>query len=166
MCLNVDENVNTMSVKDIARKQMQSRINASATSSARLLQPPKEGWIALVRNALGMSGAQLGKRMSLSRGRISQVEKSEIEGGVTLRSMHELAEGLGCRFVYAIIPESGDLGDVVEAQARKKATALVKRAATHMALEKQSLRDDQNKAEIERLTRELIQNPPSNFWEV
>ncbi len=155
-----------MSVKDIARKQMQSRINASARGSARLLQTPKEGWIALVRKALGMSGAQLGKRMSLSRGRISQVEKSEIEGGVTLRSMHELAEGLGCRFVYAIIPESGDLGDVVEAQARKKASALVKRAATHMALEKQSLRDDQNKAEIERLTRELIQNPPSNFWEV
>lgn len=155
-----------MSVKDIAKKQMLSRINKSATDSARQLQTPKEGWIALVRNALGMSGAQLGKRLSLSRGRISQAEKAEAEGGVTLRSMHELAEGLGCRFVYAIIPESGDLGDVVEAQARNKATALVKRAATHMALEKQSLRDEQNKAEIERLTRDLIQNPPSNFWEV
>ncbi len=154
-----------MSVKDIARKQMQSRINVSAMGPAHLLRTPKEGWIALVRNALGMSGSQLGKRLSLSRGRISQVEKSEIEGGVTLRSMHELAEGLGCRFVYAIIPESGDLADVVEAQARKKATALIKRAATHMALEKQSLRDDQNNAEIERLTREWIQKPPSNFWE-
>ena len=155
-----------MSVKDIARRQMLSRINKSAMASALHLQVPKEGWIALVRNALGMSGAQLGKRLSLSRGRISQVEKSEVDGRVTLRSMQELAEGLGCRFVYAIIPESGDLGDVVEAQARKKATALVKRAATHMALEKQSLRDEQNKAEIERLTREVIQNPPSNFWEV
>ena len=155
-----------MSVKDIAKKQMLSRINKSATDSARQLQTPKEGWIALVRNALGMSGAQLGKRLSLSRGRISQAEKAEAEGGVTLRSMHELAEGLCCRFVYAIIPESVDLGDVVEAQARNKATALVKRAATHMALEKQSLRDEQNKAEIERLTRDLIQNPPSNFWEV
>ena len=114
-----------MSVKDIARRQMQSRINKSAMASALHLQVPKEGWIALVRNALGMSGAQLGKRLSLSRGRISQVEKSEVDGRVTLRSMQELAEGLG----------------------------------------KQSLRDEQNKAEIERLTRELIQNPPSDFWE-
>ncbi|WP_035551657.1 mobile mystery protein A [Hyphomonas atlantica] len=154
-----------MSVKDIARKQMLSRINETAAAPVGQLHTPKEGWISFVRKALGMSGAQLGKRLSLSRGRISQAEKSEIEGGVTLRSMHEMAEGLGCRFVYAIIPESGDLKDVIEAQARKRATALVKRAATHMALEKQSLRDEQNKAEIERLTRELIQNPPSNFWE-
>jgi predicted DNA-binding mobile mystery protein A len=155
-----------MSTKDTARKQMMSRINRSANAPTLSLDIPAEGWITIVRKALGMSGVQLGKRLGLSRGRISQAEISERDGGVTLRSMHDMAEGLGCRFVYAIVPDSGDLSSVIEAQARKKATALIRRAATHMALEKQSLSDEQNKAEIERLTQELIQNPPSNFWEV
>jgi predicted DNA-binding mobile mystery protein A len=165
MSLEALIHVDKMSVKDTARRQMANRINRFASAPALDLDVPSKGWIATVRKALGMSGTELGKRMSLSRGRISQAEKSEIEGRVTLRTMQDMAEGLGCRFVYAIIPESGELNDVIAAQARKKATALVKRAATHMALEKQSLRDDQNRAEVERLTKELLQNPPSNFWD-
>nr|WP_321440366.1 mobile mystery protein A [uncultured Hyphomonas sp.] len=154
-----------MSVKDIARKQRISRINKTAANPMRLSQTPKEGWIAFVRHALGMSGAQLGKRLSLSRGRISQAEKAEPDGGVTLRTMEEMAAGMGCRFVYAIIPADGDLEDVIERQARKKATAIVKRASTHMALENQSLRADKIQSEIERLTQELMREQPSNFWE-
>lgn len=154
-----------MSVQDIAKQQLLSKIKHASSMPVRELQAPKEGWITFVRKALGMSGAQLGKRLSLSRGRISQAEKAEIEGRVTLRTMTDMAEGLGCRFVYAIIPESGDLEDVINAQARSKATAIVKRASTHMALEKQGLTEKQNRAEIERLTQELMRNRPSDFWE-
>lgn len=154
-----------MSTKDIARQQMIAKINEAAQSSAQMLEPPKEGWIGFVRKALGMSGAQLGKRLSLSRGRISQAEKAEPEGGVTLRTMHEMAEGLGCRFVYAILPEDKTLEHVIEEQARKKAAAIVRRASTHMALEKQSLSDKHNQDEIDRLAAEFMRHPPSNFWD-
>lgn len=163
--VSVNLYVNAMSTKDIARQQMIRKINEAARNDAQLLEPPKEGWIAFVRKALGMSGVQLGKRLSLSRGRISQAEKAEPEGGVTLRTMHEMAEGLGCRFVYAIIPEDKSLEDVIEAQARKKAAAIVRRASTHMALEKQALSDKQNQAEIDRLAADFMRNPPSNFWD-
>lgn len=154
-----------MSVKDTVRRQIVRKISESARNPANTLRTPPGGWIATVRKALGMSGAQLGKRLSLKRGRISQAELAEAEGGVTLRTMQEMAEAMGCRFVYAIVPANGDLNDLIEAQARRKATEIVSRAATHMALEQQSLSAEQNKAEIDRLTRALVADPPSHFWD-
>lgn len=162
---SVNINVNKMSVRDIARRQMINRINDAAQGSASLLQVPSEGWVAFVRKALGMSGVQLGKRMSRSRSRISQAEKAEPEGGVTLRAMEEMAKAMGCKFVYGIVPESGRLEDVIEGQARHKAEALVRRATTHMALEKQALSNEKIQAEVERIAQDLLRNPPSSFWE-
>lgn len=154
-----------MSVKDTARRQIIRKISESAHNPASTLRTPPGGWIATVRKALGMSGAQLGKRLSLTRGRISQAELAETEGRVTLRTMQDMAEAMGCRFVYAIVPAGGELSDVIEAQARRKATEIISRAATHMALEQQSLTLDQNRAEIDRLTRALVADPPSHFWD-
>lgn len=154
-----------MSVKEIARKQLQRRVDSAAASPAASLQVPSGGWIATVRKALGMSGAQLGRRLGVSRGRISQMEKAEADGGVTLRSMNDTAQAMGCRFVYAVIPKDGRIEDVIRQEAGKKAQALVTRASTHMALEKQSLPDVKREEEIRRLTRELADKQPSDFWE-
>ena len=154
-----------MELKDTVRRQVLRKINDAAGAPVRALKPPPGGWIASVRGALGMSGAELGRRLSLKRGRISQVEKAELEGRVTLRTMQRTAEALGCRFVYAIIPASGDLSDVIKAQAHVKAIEVVTRAATHMALEQQSLSDAQNTEKIERLTQVLAADPPPRFWD-
>lgn len=153
-----------MTVKETAKRQLQTTVNHAAQSLTCSIERPAGGWIATVRNALGMSGTQLGKRLNLSRGRISQMEKAEADGGVTLRSMKDTAEAMGCRFVYAIVPENGHIENVIEAQARKKAEALVGRANTHMALEKQALSENKNKKEIIRITEDLIRKQPSDFW--
>jgi len=153
-----------MSVKDTVRKQLRKQIERAASRAAIDLYTPSEGWIATMRGALGMSGAQLGKRLGLSRGRIAQAEKAENDGGVTLRSMNEMAEAMGARFVYAIIPEGGSVDEIIKEQALKKATKLVGRVSTHMALEKQALGDEKNQEEIERIAAELIRKLPSDFW--
>ena len=157
--------VAAMSVKDTARRQIAKQVDAAANGTARGLTMPSDGWIAAMRKALGMTGAQLGRRLGLSRKRISQAEKAEPEGGVSLRAMHEFAEAMDARFVYAILPRNGTTNDIIERQAHSKAKALVSRVSTHMALEKQALEEEQNQAEIERLTEELVRNPPSDFWE-
>ena len=164
MSLEALIHVDKMSVKDTARRQMANRINRFASAPALDLDVPSKGWIATVRKALGMSGTELGKRMSLSRGRISQAEKSEIEGRVTLRTMQDMAEGLGCRFVYAIIPESGELNDVIAAQARKKARRIIQRTRAHMALEEQieGLRSQEEM--IEELAGEIAREMSRDFW--
>jgi predicted DNA-binding mobile mystery protein A len=150
-----------MTVKATVQRQYQ-RIVDSAVSYAPLKTPP-EGWLRTVRNALGMSGAQLAKRMGVTRGRIAQAEKAELRGGVTLKAMQAAAEALGCRLVYAIVPQ-GRIEDLITAQARKKALAIVGTASKHMALESQQLPDEKIAQEIERLTKEIAQKTPHDLW--
>jgi predicted DNA-binding mobile mystery protein A len=152
-----------MSVKMVVQQQYRSIVDNAAASLAGLKNPP-EGWLRTVRNALGMSGAELAKKMSVTRARVTQAEHAELTGGITLKSMRATAEAMGCRFVYAIIPSSGRVEDIITAQARKKAMALVGAASKHMALENQALPDDKIAQEVERLTREIAQEMPPDLW--
>jgi len=150
-----------MSVKQAVREQYQVIVDTSQDCAIRT---PAEGWIRTVRKALGMSGAQLAKRMGLTRARIAQAEKAELDGGVTLRSMQAAAEAMGCRFVYAFAPPD-TIENVIIAQARKKAERIAGIAGKHMALEDQAVSAARTNQEVGRLMNELIYEMPSDFWE-
>ena len=150
-----------MSVRSVAQRQYQRIVDSAADSPG--LKTPPQGWVRTVRTALGMSAAQLAKRMGVTRARIAQAEHAELVGGVTLKSMRAMAEAMGCRFVYAIVPP-GRIEDIIMAQARKKAMAVVGTASKHMALESQTLPDDKINEEVERLTQEIAREMPSDFW--
>jgi predicted DNA-binding mobile mystery protein A len=152
-----------MNIKTVVRQQYRSIVDGIASSAASIKIPP-EGWLRTARKALGMSGAELAKKMGVTRARVAQAENAERTGGVTLKSMQAMAEAMGCRFVYAIIPPSGRIEDIITAQARKKAMAIVGTASQHMALENQTLPNDKIAQEVERLTREIAQEMPSGFW--
>jgi predicted DNA-binding mobile mystery protein A len=153
-----------MSVKNLATRQYQTLVNHAAKAMTYQTVLPPEGWIATTRKALGMSAAQLARRLGLTSARIFQAEQAEPLGGVTLKTMHAMAEAMGCRFVYAIVPADGRVEQVILAQAQRKAQALVGRASIHMALEKQSLSPEDNTMEVERITNELLRTMPSDFW--
>jgi predicted DNA-binding mobile mystery protein A len=152
-----------MNIRTVVRQQYRNIVDSAATSVASLRIPP-EGWLRTVRKALGMSGTDVAKKMGVTRARVAQAEHAELTGGVTLKSMRATAEAMGCRFVYAIIPPSGRIEDIVMAQARKKAMTLVGTASKHMALENQALSNDKLAEEAERLTREIAQELPPDFW--
>ena len=152
-----------MSVRDTARKQ-NVRIVERTSGQLRNLYQPKGGWLALLRHALGMSGAQVAARMGVSRNAIYQAEGNERDGAITIAQMRKIASAMNAEFVYALVPK-GSVDDVIRAQARQKAEALVRRAGAHMALESQSLSNDQTKQRVEALTDELARNMPSDFWE-
>jgi predicted DNA-binding mobile mystery protein A len=150
-----------MAVRTIARQQYQ-RIVDDATNHAPP-PVPREGWLQTVRKALGMSGSQLATKMGVTRARVAQAERAELEGGATIKSMQAFAEAMGCRFVYAVVPPK-HIEDLIAAQARKKAEALVGVASKHMALESQTLPDKKIAEEIERLTRDIARDMASDFW--
>lgn len=150
-----------MSVKQTAREQYQAIVDFASGVNIDI---PAEGWIRTVRKALGMSGAQLAERLGVTRARIAQAEKSELEGGATLKSMKAAAEAMGCRFVYAFVPPD-TIENVIIAQARKKAQAVVGRASSHMALENQATSESRTEHEIARLMNELIYEMPADFWQ-
>jgi len=152
-----------MSVQKTIKKQYQGIVNRAASRLVDFTEP-NEGWVVTVRKALGMSGAQLARRLGVSRASVSQTERNELSGSVTIKHMRNAAEALGCRFVYAIIPKER-IEDVVGDQATRKAKKLVQRVSGHMALESQSLPLEKTQAEIVRLRDELIREMPSDFWE-
>lgn len=152
-----------MSVKKIVLSQYQDIVDR-AGESVRGLRVPSEGWIRTVRKSLGMSGAQLARRKGVTRGLISNTEKAELDGGVTIKAMEQMAEALGCRFVYAIVPEKS-VKDVIRLRAREKAKAVTHYTDQQMALEAQSLDKKQKGFEIERLTEEFMRDIPSHLWD-
>jgi len=77
--------------------------------------------------------------------------------------MERAAKAMGCRFIYAIVPD-GTMHDLIEAQAVKKAKVLMKQAGTHMALEQQSLSHHELNETFRTLVDEMMRNPPRDFW--
>ncbi len=151
-----------MSVKKIVIKQYRDIVNRTAHQLGELVVP-KEGWLRTVRNSLNMSGAQLARRMLVTRALISNTEKAELSGGVTLKTMQQMAEAMNCRFIYAIVPEH-DIEDVITKRARSKAMEQVKATTTHMALEDQALSREQMEFEIERLAKDMVEKMDSKLW--
>lgn len=112
-----------------------------------------------------MSGAEVAGRMGVSRNAVYQAERNERDGAITINQMRKVAEAMGGRLVYAVVPE-GSVDEVIRAQARQRAEARIRRASAHMALEQQSLPSGQTMRRIEELTDELAREMPPGFWEV
>lgn len=149
-------------MKQVIARQYRENINAVRTKVAGL-STPSEGWLRTMRKALGMSGAQLARRMGITRGAISQFEKGEEAGTLTLKTMQDMAAAMNARFVYAIVPER-DIDALLNERARARARALVKEASIHMALEDQALTKDKLENEIERMAKELLEKHTSELW--
>jgi len=154
-----------MNVKDTAKMQYVQIVNRSAEHT-NSLKIPAQGWLAMFRNALGMSGADVAARSGVSRNAVYQAERNERDGVITMNQLHKLAEAMGGHLVYAIVPKEGRIEEIIHAQAHLKAQALIRRAGVHMALEQQSLTSEQTKIRVDNLADELMRNMPPDFWSV
>lgn len=153
-----------MGVRDTAQRQYIKLLNRAA-QQLHGLPAAREGWIARFRNALGISGPQLARRAGVTKAAIYQAERNEKEGAISLKQLEKLADAMGGRLVYAIVPKEGRIEDVVSEQAHRKAEAIIRRASAHMALEKQALTSKQLNEEITRLADELMRDSPPDFWD-
>ena len=146
----------------MVQKQYQENVD-NAREQLAGLTIPAEGWIRTVRQALGMSAAQLARRMGVTRGLVSNTEKAEREGGVTIKAMQNMAQSMNCRFVYAIVPEH-DIEEIVKSRALDKAKTQVMQVNVQMALEEQALSKHKLQEQINSLANELMENPRSGLW--
>lgn len=145
-----------------ARKQLDKRLNALRNSDA--LARPSRGWIKAIREALGMTSAQLGKRLGVSQPTATGYEKAEMSGSITLRSLERAAHALDCRLVYALVPRK-PLEELAEERARMLAKKRLRAIGHSMALEDQRVEDSDERAHLERLVRQLLEGPGSALWE-
>lgn len=124
---------------------------------------PNGGWIKAIREALGMTMRQMGQRMGVVPSRISQIEKAEPTGSITIKAMREAAAAMECTFVYAVVPNRS-LDEVLRKRAAKMAKRKLARHNQTMALENQALDADDQDFERERLIREMLRGPLSDLW--
>ena len=67
-------------------------------------QRPPRGWVRAIREALGMTTAELGQRMGLTQSRVSQIERSEELGSIRLDTLERTAQALNCQVRYVFVP--------------------------------------------------------------
>jgi predicted DNA-binding mobile mystery protein A len=127
-------------------------------------QRPSKGWLRAIRDALGMTTAQLARRMNVSQPRIVALEKSEANGSITLQTLQRAAEALGCRVVYALIPEN-PLAEVVRERAEIIAARQSSAVEHTMRLEDQAVHDkNAARALREQMVEELLRRP-ARLWD-
>ena len=125
-------------------------------------RPPPKGWIRAIRDALGMSGAQLGRRMGVKAQSVADIEKSEVSGTIQLKTLRRVAEALDCVVVYALVPRSS-LNDMVQRKARKVASQELDRVAHTMDLEAQGLLQGEREEQIEAYVHNHLRE--RDLWE-
>jgi len=106
--------------------------------AAKLEVRPKAGWLRAVREAMGLTMQEVGKKMGKAKPNIQQFEKSEFADRITLGSLRRVAEAMDCELVYAIVPKSGTLSELAERRARVQVTRDVHAVERTMALEDQA----------------------------
>jgi predicted DNA-binding mobile mystery protein A len=97
---------------------------------------PRGGWIRTIRSALGMSAAQLGKRLGLTQQAVAKIERRERAGSITISRLAAVAEALNCDLSVVFRPKLS-FEETVRAQATAKARAERDRILHTMRLEAQ-----------------------------
>lgn len=145
----------------LARKNLDRRLNSIRTSS--LVERPPRGWVKAIRDALGMTAAQLAARIGVTRPRVHEIEKSEINGAITLDSLERAAHALNCQLVYAFIPRK-PLEELTQEQALRLARKKIQKTAHSMALEDQSVDQEDEQEQIQLLAKKLIEKSGAKLW--
>ena len=133
----------------LARKQLERRFAPLRETSFAV---PPRGWIKAIREALGMTVRQLAARMGTSISRIPVIEKAEVSGSTTIKTMRQAAEAMNCTFVYAFVPTK-PLDDILRDRAKQKASKDIARLDHTMRLENQALL----KADLDEEQRRMIE---------
>ncbi len=157
----IDYKIYLMDMKDAIR-HLDKRFEA-LRPLIKSPRPPK-GWLRAIRDALGMTTAQLGGRLDVSQPRIVELEQSEISGRVTLNTLQRAAEAMGCRLVYALVPER-PLADIVRERADLVASRQTGAVEQSMRLEDQEVKSKEATKELHRRQVEQLLRRPARLWD-
>lgn len=105
--------------RSVRRKQLDLQLGGL---DERLGPDPELGWIRIIREALGMSGSELGVRLGVSRQRVDQLEQAELARTMPISTLDRVAAALGCRVRFAFVPDE-PLERMVRRQALRRAAA-------------------------------------------
>lgn len=144
-------------MRNETRKQARQRLDERlmALKPVDRFKPPPRGWVRAIRDAIGMTGAQLASRVGVRPQTVETIEKSEAAGRIQLNTLRRAAEALDCTLVYALVPNRS-LADAVGSRAHAIAVRDLHRVAHTMKLEAQETGDANIEARIEAYIRDVL----------
>jgi predicted DNA-binding mobile mystery protein A len=126
------------------------------------LKPPSKGWIRAIREGLGMTAAQLAKRLRVTQATLSTLELSETRGTIQIDTLRRVADAMNCTLIYALVPAE-PLEKIVQDRARSVASEQLQPIQHSMRLENQELgRNEQEKQLADYIRNEL---DPRRLWD-
>jgi predicted DNA-binding mobile mystery protein A len=145
-----------------ARKNIDKRLNPLMNVDG-FARPPR-GWVRAIREALGITTAQLAARLSIAQPSAVGLEKAEASKAITLETLERAARALDCTLVYALVPRK-PLETLVQERACEAAGERLRTVSHSMALEDQRVGEEDERAQLERLAQKLIDGPGSALWD-
>jgi predicted DNA-binding mobile mystery protein A len=122
---------------------------------------PVRGWVTAVRQGLGMSTAQLARRLGVKQPTVVALEQSEARGTIELATLRRAAAALNCTLVYALVPNQS-----LEETVRERASNFIRRR--WQPVEHTMLLEDQSvpaRDQAEQLEEILRNTNPRLFWD-
>ena len=149
--------------RELVVEQLDNKLNQLKALSS--IGAPQKGWIKAIRNALNMNCRQFAKRLKLSdRSSVILLERNEITGAATIKTMRHAAQALDCVFVYGLVPYSS-LKDTIKKQAENVAKQRVEKTTHTMLLESQQLPNEEEQKVFKSMVDDLIKTMPKTLWE-
>ncbi|MBK8830064.1 MAG: mobile mystery protein A [Saprospiraceae bacterium] len=152
-----------MGKKSLQLQQLNDKMLGFA--SLNQVAVPPIGWIKAIRTALGMSGQQLGNKLSVTKQGILDFEKREQDGSITIKALKEIGRAMGLQLVYGFVPNDGSLDALIEKRAQELATKIVLRTSNTMKLEDQGNSKKRIDKAIEERAAEIKREMPKILWD-
>jgi predicted DNA-binding mobile mystery protein A len=111
-----------------------------------------------------MTTRQLAKRLGVRQPSLVELEKAEAVGTITVKSLQRVAEVLGCRLVYALVPIK-PLTETLEERALQLAQQKLAAVEQSMRLEGQEVHDKAARKKAERHLIEELLRKPARLWD-
>jgi predicted DNA-binding mobile mystery protein A len=146
----------------LARKHLDKVFREARLDGVR--QRPPKGWIRAIRDALGLTVRQLGRRMGKTHSVVVRLEGSETADTISLGSLRAAAEAMDCTLVYAIVPNR-PLTETARARATAIADAQLARVHHTMRLEDQAPDPDDLQQQRERMIEGILARGGRRLWD-
>ncbi|MDD5227102.1 MAG: helix-turn-helix domain-containing protein [Candidatus Omnitrophica bacterium] len=118
--------------------------------------------IQLIREALGMTQAQLAKRCGIRQNMVARIE-SNLAIDLRLSTVQKLAKGLDCRLISRFIPDE-EIEKVLDRKSLEAARKLVGLSRSTAGLEKQMPEDRYVEQEVRAMQYKIREKRPSSLW--
>ncbi len=129
------------------------------------LERPCLGWVRTIREGLGMTNAQLARRIGVGAPQsVEEMQRNEVRRAIKLETLHKLADALDCEFVYALVPRK-PLQNILRERASALAQRVLKRVSHSMKLEGQGISREAQARDLNRRVARLLAGDPRKLWD-